>query len=169
MSRELSLNDYVDKFYQELFDELDSTNRYNAVLCRPQFLCIQTFRDEVEEEFRGKPEVQVQQIRDFVSVLFERRKEYFGVDELEVLPLEVDEESCHRILQISPPDNEFPQTLSTAIHPVHPDPKKVYLNIVGFGKIEIFKNRNPTIGTLQTRIMLSSGFVNIINYLFIFL
>jgi hypothetical protein len=164
MSRELSLNDYVDKFYYELFHELDSTNRYNAVLCRPQFLCIQTFRDEVEEEFRGMPEVQVQQIRDFVSVLFERRKEYFGVDELEVLPLEVDDaKSC--ILQISPPDNESPQTLSTAIHP---NPIKQYLNIIDFGVIEIPK-RSLTIGDLQTRIFLSSGSVNIINYLFIFL
>jgi len=158
MSRELSLKDYADKFYNELFYEMDSTNRYNAVLCR--FSCIQTFRDLVEKEFKGMPEVQVQQIRDFGSDLFERLKGHYGVDELKVLPLEVDAQSC--ILQISPPDNEFPQTLLTAIHP---NPRKVYLNIIDFGKIEIFKNC-PTIGALQNRIMLSSEFVNIINYLY---
>ena len=153
------LDAYSDQFHYELFVALDSTNNYNASICWAGFNPI-TFKYAVQEKFKGMAIVDPQQIKQFVAELFERNKTICGVDVLLTL---IVKDKPTWTLQISPPNNEFPPTLSTA---THPHPRNEYLNIDGLGWTVIFKNPEVTIRDLVSKIMHSSEFVNMINYLY---
>ena len=164
MSRRLSLKDFTEELYSEFFCEMDNTNHYNDNIATAPFNLF-TVMAEVEEEFKGMTvEDHVSQIRQFVRDLFERKKQHCGVDQL--LTLEANAEELNsKILQITPTDNEFPQTLSST--ETHTNNRKEYLNIIGadVGQIEIPK-RDFTIGQLGIFISLKTEQVYTINYLY---
>lgn len=164
MSRRLSLEDFTEELYYESFREMDNTNRYNDNIATAPFNLF-TVMAEVEEEFKGMTvEDHVSQIRQFVRDLFERKKQHCGVDQL--LTLEANAEELNSwILQITPTDNEFLQTLSST--ETHTNHRREYLNIIGagVGQIEI-PRRDITILQLKIFIQLKSEQVYTINYLY---